>query len=275
MKKLLFSLPLLFVLVVGFTAEKILDDKLKSLLQQFKINKDAAEQSAFYSIMNKMYYIPNVTVLKDLALNDRVSIIQSIGNNVKEYTRTKEFIEKYNQLREERKPTPPEKPKTVKELKEEQKASLTNSIAETEKAKKNAAKDQQSMFDEIIASLKQQLNDIDNPEKTIYPPDMDEYLKQSYQMQLDDFDSKVAEWEIDYPINNPNNQIKKWINAFLEKTSDINFEAKTKQDKDGKIKFVDNEYEYKDSQWKLYYRAGKESVNAARTFAQNWLNELK
>ena len=69
--------------------------------------------------------------------------------------------------------------------------------------------------------------------------------------------------------------VKKWINTFLEKSADINFAAKTVKDKNGKLKFVDEEYEYKDSQWKLYYRAGKETVSAARTFAQGWLGELK
>jgi len=68
--------------------------------------------------------------------------------------------------------------------------------------------------------------------------------------------------------------IKKWINTFLEKSADVNFDAKTTKAKDGKIKFVDQQYEYKDSQWKLYYRAGKESLTAARTFAQNWIKEF-
>ena len=64
------------------------------------------------------------------------------------------------------------------------------------------------------------------------------------------------------------------INTFLEKSADVNFDAKTTKAKDGKIKFVDQQYEYKDSQWKLYYRAGKESLTAARTFAQNWIKEF-
>jgi len=274
MRKIIFILPLL-VLVLGFTAGHILDDKLKNLLQQFKIEEETAKSNIFYAVSGPSFYIPNVKTLKDLAVGDRISIIESMGKNIKEYVASKEFVEKYNQLREDRKPTPPETPKYTAELKDEARESLKNSIAETEKSKLQMAKDQQAMFDEIIASLKQQLADIDDPVKTMYKPEMDEYIKQGYEMQMDEYKNKVAEWETEYPLNNSKPMIKKWINVFLEKTADINFNAKTVKNKDGIIKFVDQEYEYKDSQWKLYYRAGKETVTAARTFAQNWLNELK
>jgi uncharacterized protein YaaR (DUF327 family) len=210
-----------------------------------------------------------------MAVGDRVSLIQSVGNNVKEYLSSKEFVEKYNGLRENRKPTPPEEPKYSTQLKEEHRTNLLNSIAETEKSKKQMAADQQAMFDDILNVYKQQLAEIDDPEKTMFKPEMDEYIKQGYQMQMDDYKNKMAEWEQEYPINKPNEMVKKWINTFLDKSADINFDAKLEKDKYGKMKFVDQQYEYKDSQWKLYFRAGKETVTAARTFAQNWLNELR
>lgn len=274
MKKIFFVLPLV-ILVLGFTAQRMFDDKLKSLLQQFKTNDDAAKTNIFYAVSGPSFYIPNVKVLKDVAVGDRVSVIQSMGKNVKEYVSSKEFADKYNQLREDRKPTPPEEPKYSAQLKDEQRTNLKNSIAETEISKSQMSKDQQGMFDEIIKMFKEQLAEIDDPEKTMFKPEMDEYIKESYQMQLDEHKTKIAEWENEYPKNNPNPMIKKWINTFLDKSSDINFDAKTQKGKNGLLKFVDQQYESKDSQWKLYYRAGRESVNAARTFAQSWINEFK
>ena len=274
MKKLFFFLPV-FIFILGFTTNKIIDDKLKNLLQQFNINEETAKSNIFYSVTGPSYYIPNVKMLKNLAVGDRISVIESMGKNIKEYTATKEFVEMYNQLREDRKPTPPEEPKYSAQLKEEARASFKNSIAETEKSKQQMPKDQQAMFDEIIAVYKQQLADIDDPEKTMYKPEMDEYIKQGYDMQMDDYKNKVAEWEAQYPSGNPKPMIKNWINTFLDKTADINFEAKTVKGKDGIFKFAEQEYEYKDSQWKLYYRAGKETVTAARKFAQSWLTDLK
>ncbi|HEX7357515.1 MAG TPA: hypothetical protein VF270_07410 [Ignavibacteriaceae bacterium] len=274
MKKILFTIPILF-LILGFTAGHIIDDKLKSLLQQFKVDEENAKSSILYAVSGPSFYLPNVKMLRDMAVGDRISVIESMGKNIKEYVMSKDFTKKYNQLREDRKPTAPEEPKYSQQLKNEAIESTKNSIAEMEKSKSQAAKDQQAMFDDIIKSLKQQLKDMDDPEKTMYKPEMDEYIKQGYQMQMDDYKSKITEWEKEYPVDNAKPMIKKWINTFLEKSADINFDAKTTKNKDGKLKFVDQQYEYKDSQWKLYYRAGKETVNAARTFAQNWLTELK
>lgn len=273
MKKTIFILPLL-VLVLGFTAGHIADENLQALLKQFKIEEGTAKSNIFYAVSGTSFYIPNVKVLRDLAIGDRVSAIESIGKNVKEYVASKEFVEKYNQLREDRKPTPPETPKYSAQLKEEQKESLTNSIAEMEKSKTQMAKDQQAMFDDIIKGLKDQLKEIDNPNSTMFTPEMDVYIKQGYDMQVENYNNEIKEWETEYPISDPKPMIKKWISVFLEKSGDINFSAATKKDSKGILKFVDKEYEYKDSQWKLYYRAGKESVTAARTFAQNWLKEF-
>lgn len=273
MKKLFIVLPLL-LLVVGFTAQRIIDDKLKNLIQQFKTDEDAAKTNIFYAVSGPSFYIPNVKVLKNLAVGDRVSLIQSIGTNVKEYINSKEFIAKYNHLREDRKPAPPEEPKYSAQLKEEQRTNLKNSITETEKSKTQMSKENQAMFDEILKMYKQQLAEIDDPDKTMFKPEMDEYIKQGHQMQLEDYNNKIAEWKNEYPENNPAPMIKKWINTFLEKSADINFDAKTVKGKDGMFKFVDQQYESKDSQWKLYYRSGKESVTTARKFAQTWLSEL-
>ena len=136
MKKLIFILPLL-VLVLGFTTGQLVDDKLKSLLQQFKTDEDAAKTNIFYAVSGPSFYIPNVKVLKALAVGDRVSTIEAMGKNIKEYVTSKEFITKYNQLREDRKPTPPDEPKYSAQLKEEQRTSLKNTITETEKNKTN------------------------------------------------------------------------------------------------------------------------------------------
>ena len=274
MKKVVFILPLLLI-VIGFTAGRMIDNKLAGLLQKFNMKEDAAKQSVFYAVSGSSFYIPNVKVIKALAVNDRITLIESIGNNIKEYVASKEFVERYNQLRENKKPTPPETPKYSAQLKEEQKESLTKSIAEMEKSKTQMAKDQQAMFDDAIKGLKDQLKEIDNPNSTMFTPEMDVYIKQGYDMQVDNYKNEVKEWETEYPINNPKPMIKKWVNTFLEKSADINFSAATKKDSKGILKFVDKEYEYKDNQWKLYYRAGKETVTAARTFAANWLSELK
>ncbi|MFZ1280882.1 MAG: hypothetical protein WAR59_08595, partial [Ignavibacteriaceae bacterium] len=70
MKKLLFILPLL-LLVLGFTAQRILDDKLKNLLQQFKTDEATAKTNLFYAVSGPSFYVPNVKMVRDMAVGDR------------------------------------------------------------------------------------------------------------------------------------------------------------------------------------------------------------
>jgi hypothetical protein len=68
--------------------------------------------------------------------------------------------------------------------------------------------------------------------------------------------------------------IKKWLTAFLESSNDVDFNAELAEASNGKQVFVNQNYERKSYMWKLCFRSGKETLETARTFAQNWLNEL-
>ena len=70
-------------------------------------------------------------------------------------------------------------------------------------------------------------------------------------------------------------RIKLVLQNFLATSADVDFTAKVYTDNTGKREFVNPEYEQKPSDWKFYYRVGKEPVLAARSFAQQWLTELK
>lgn len=273
MKKLFFLLPVL-IIVSGFITQKYIDDNLKKLLAQFKVSEDDVKSSVLYNITGLSYYIPNVKVLKSLALNDRAEMVELIGIRIKEYVNTQEFINKYNEFRETRKPNEPEKPKYSEELKEEQKASLSNSIKEMEANMKNLQADQKPMFEEVINQLKQQLKDIDDPEKSFYTPQTDNIIKQNYDQQLENYAVDLKMWNEDFPVNNPKPLIKKWLDRFLSNSKDIDFNAQLNTVKNKQV-FVNPEYERKDPQWKLYFRAGKEPVEAARKFASVWISELK
>jgi hypothetical protein len=67
--------------------------------------------------------------------------------------------------------------------------------------------------------------------------------------------------------------VKKRLQAFLEATKNVDFAAKLVK-KDKVMVFAKEEYENKDGNWKLAYRAGKEATEAARAFAQEWLKGL-
>lgn len=274
MKKLFLVFPVLIILA-GFYAGHIIDDRAKSLLQTIKLSEDKAKNKIFSDISSTSFYFPGIKELKSIASGERASQVEVVGKYVKDFTATEDFKKRYNEYRESTKPSPPEKPKTSAEFKAEYKADLQKSITEMKTNKSSAPADQQAMFDETIKMLEDQLQKIDNPNNPMFSPEMDTYSQMGYDQQLEQHKKDIAEWEAKYPINNPDPLIKTWLESFLEQSKDVDFSTQTAINERGRTQFVKQDYERKNNLWKLCYRAGKETTEAARKFAQAWLDKLK
>ena len=274
MKKLFVFIPFLLILS-GFIANRIIDEKMKQLLQKVGVSESYAQQMIFSECSGNYFNPPNLMAIKSYAAGDRAALVPLVGNYLKEVTSSPDFIKRYNEYRDKQKPKEPEKPKTMAQMKDEQRESFKKAIKDMEETKKKMPKDQQAMFDETIKSYQEQLKEIDDPNNPMFSKDMENMYQQGYQQQMTEYNSKLPEWNKEYPANNPKPMIKKWISSFLEKTANVDYSAKTATDQYGKEMFVNPKYEQKDYLWKMSYRAGKQPMDAARSFAQNWLNELK
>lgn len=73
---------------------------------------------------------------------------------------------------------------------------------------------------------------------------------------------------------NPKVQLGRRLRAFLDATEDVDFDAATQRAGSYTL-FVKQEYEAKPAEWKMCYRAGKETTEAIRAFARDWLAELE
>ncbi|CAG5002915.1 hypothetical protein DYBT9275_02997 [Dyadobacter sp. CECT 9275] len=73
---------------------------------------------------------------------------------------------------------------------------------------------------------------------------------------------------------NPKKILAAKLTEFLDKSKGVDFAAQTKEVNNRK-KFVNAAYETKSDIWKFCYRMGKTPTATARTFAQQWLTELK
>ena len=72
---------------------------------------------------------------------------------------------------------------------------------------------------------------------------------------------------------NPRVQLKSRLHGFLAATDDVDYAATTHAN--GSIRIFDRtEYESKPREWKMCYRAGRETAEAVRAFARDWLAEL-
>ena len=270
MKKIFF---LIAVLTFGFTISHLYDEKVKNILTQLKISQDQAEMTIFQNLSGPGFYIPATSELKKIAMGDRPSIVLIAANYIKEETSSQNFIKKYNEYRESRKPTPPEKPQTAAEMKENYKKSINEAITNMKQLIEQMP-EQKATFEETIKTYNDQLKEVDNPDNPMFSADMEKIMFDSYNQQMEAHKQEVAKWEEEYPLNNPKKMVKQWLNTFLESSNDIDFKAETKKLAGGSIVFVNQNYERKSPTWKLCFRAGKETVDATRTFAQKWLKEL-
>jgi hypothetical protein len=274
MKKLLFIVPFILILS-GFIANRIIDEKMKQLLQKIGVSESYAQQMIFSNCSGNYFNPPNLRTIKSYAAGDRTALVSLVGNYLKEVTSSPDFIKRYNEYCETQKPKEPEKPKTIAQMKEEQRETFKKAIKDMEETKNKMPKDQQAMFDETIKSYQEQLKEIDDPNNPMFSKDMENMYQQGYQQQMTEYKNKLADWNKEYPDNNPKPMIKKWISSFLEKTANVDYSAKTATDQYGRELFINQKYEQKDNLWKMSYRAGKQPMEAARSFAQSWLNELK
>jgi len=246
----------------------------EEFLKKLGISEPMAKELIWSSFSGMYLSHPGGARLRKVPLSERGGLTVEIAKYAKEYTRTEDFKKKYLEYRENNKPTSPEKPKPMAEQMKEQKEQMEKSIKETEAAIASMPADQRAGMKEVVASLKEQLKSYDDPNNPMLNPEIDQMMKQSYDAEMAEYNNKLAQWEKKNPLT-PNVMIKAWLTEFLEISKDVDFNAELVTVEDGKKLFAKTEYERKPDTWKMCFRAGKETVEAGRSYAIQWLDELK
>lgn len=259
----------LFVLISAFKAFDSASDTLKKL----GIPEEIANDCIWSSFSGGYLSTPNMAKLKLMPVAERRGAVQEIGEYAKAYTRSEDFKKKYLEYREGQKPKEPEPPKTMAEQRKEQKEQMQKTIAETEANMKSMPADQQKTMEGILTMFKEQLKTIDDPKNPMFSPDMEKMLNQSHAAQMEEYKKKLDKWGKEYPVT-PNGMINRWLTEFLDISKDVDFNAKLVAGDGGRKSFANKEYERKPDSWKMCFRAGKETVEAGRSFAKQWLQEL-
>jgi hypothetical protein len=86
-------------------------------------------------------------------------------------------------------------------------------------------------------------------------------------------DLAMQELDKTYPAD-PRALVAMRLRRFLDVTRDVDYGA-APVEKGTKRVFADPALEARPAEWKLAFRAGKPATDAARTFAQKWLNDLQ
>ncbi len=260
---------LLAVVVEYVSIARSADD----FLQQLGLTSQSARDYVNTSVLRGYFSYPSGPKIKQVPLDRRAVMVGEIGAFAKAYTQSEEFRKKYAEYRNSLKPRAPEAPKPAAQQKAEYRATLEKGIAEGEKNLKSAPASIQDTLKQVIEMQKKQLAALDDPKNPMFSKDMDAMQQQGYQTQMEEYKKRLALWEKENPPT-PNLLVQKGLRKFLDTSKDVDFSAALNSGSYGKKVFANPDYERKPSEWKLCYRAGKETVQAARAFAQQWLEEL-
>ena len=254
----------------GFSMLKSANDVLK----QVGISEDEAENFVWWNLSGEAFSYPNSRELKQKPVSERTALVRDICAFAKSYSESEEFRKEYLENREGSKPRPPEKPEPVEEMRSRLKKEGEASIKEMEKSIAQMPAEHQEMMKASVEMMKEQVKSYDDPNNPMFSKDMEQMMMQGYEAQLSQYKTELAEWEKNNPTD-PKFIVKKRLEKFMEETKDVDFNAKLVEGEYGKTVFAKREHEMKSANWKLCFRAGKESVDAARASVKDWLDGLK
>jgi hypothetical protein len=261
-------LAILSLFLFSFTvADKYADEFLK----QLGISKLDANQKISNTLLGSSIDAYGLRNAKNIALGNRTAVTKELLQYVKKQATSAAFIKEYNTMREKKKPELMTT-RTPEEFHKESIEQQRKAVADMEAIVKNANSSLKPSYEKMLADGKKQLKETEDPNNKI----MKRY-RQNYEASVKFAQSgnerMLKEWEAQYPANHMI-YIKQRLEQFMAESADIDFSAQTFE-KNGKKYFSNKAYESKGSRWKMGFRAGKEVIEPARAFVQQWIAEIK
>jgi hypothetical protein len=245
-----------------------LDDFWKQLGMTREQGTDGVKQS----FLNGYLYYYGARNFKNIALNNRPAIARDLCQYTKQYVNSPSFKKEYEQMRVAAKPVEPEnKVRGKEEIRKEKIAETEESIRKTEATIKQMGADMAKIMQPTLQVMKKTLVDYKDPNSKYIEA---YYLgeKNENESRLRSYKERYARWEKEYPADY-RDKVRERLHKFLELAATVDFNAELKQ-VGNKKKFVNPAYEAKSYDWKQVYRAGKEVIEPARQFAEQWIAEL-
>lgn len=238
-------------------------------LQQLGIKSADASHEVVSSFINGNVSTYRVAAaMRKAAPAARAAMVEQGLVWTKAYVDSPQFAKDYAAMRDESKPQKEEKPSIDDELK----ARREQRLADMEEAKKNLAempKEYRAAAEAGLKAAEESMKQLDTAE---YRKMEREGLVMERKADEERYQQELADWSESNPAD-PQVLVKQRLQEFLEATKDVDFDAELVT-KYGKQRFVDPDYESKPGDWKLAYRAGKETTEKARAFAKSWLAEV-
>jgi hypothetical protein len=252
----------------SFRAHKTWGD----FLGQLGITRADANQKISNSLLGGFIDAYGLKNARNIASGNRSAVMKDLLQYTKEYVNGAAFVKAYASLRESNKPEPVKAPETPEEMRNNMIRYAEESIASTEENLKKASPEIRPIFEEALKAAKENLKqarDPQNPGIKSYAENYEE-MKKSFAASNE---TRLQEWSSEYPENHLL-FVKQRLQQFMEETKDIDFAAQTIE-KNNRTVFANPAYERKSNRWKMAFRAGREVIEPARAFVQQWISGIK
>ncbi len=264
----LLAATLFTALIMSFTAKKILTD----VWQQLGISKEKGLRNIEESFMNGYFHYYGAEKAKTILSGNRAAIAKDLMTYTRQQISSETFKKQYELERKNAKPAAyATQLKTKEEIRKEKIEETEKSIRETEANFKTMKPDMVKALQPMMEMLKNNLKDYKDPNSS-----MIELFYQSEVLGKESnersYEESLKNWEKEYPADY-REFVKRRLQKFVDLAKTVDFSAELKV-VNGKKKFVNPTYEAKPYDWKQIYRAGKEVIEPAIAFAQQWIQEL-
>ncbi len=250
------------------------DDESTQLLKKLGVPEEDARDYVWLDFSHAIFSYPRTDQILAIAKGDRPAVVKGLVEFAKAYTQSEDFRKRYETFRQAKKPEPPDPQKSMYQLRQEQKEQLKRNLDEVESGAKNAPPEMKEQYDKLIDNLRASVKSVDDPNNPMFSPELEKALQQEYDVQLANHRNDSLEWARRWPAE-PKPMLARGLKKFLDVSSNVDYNAALVRDKSGFMFFANPDYERKPPEWKVCYRAGKATVEAARTAAGKWLTELE
>ena len=235
------------------------------------ISEGRAKEAVFDSFMADAVSIAGKpAAFTAMAPAARVALVNFTLTLARTFVESDDFKRRYADHREANGPDPLPEEQTADSILAKQRAGFENQVAEMRKLFDQITPEQRVTLEEGWKQMRDQMTAMEQGERR---QQIDAMLKEQRAGQVQARDEAQKAFDQRFPAD-PRALVALRLRHFLEVTNDVAYDAQL-VDKDKKKVFADAALEAKPAEWKMAFRAGKPATDAARTFAQKWVNELQ
>ena len=235
------------------------------------ISEGRAKEAVFDSFMSDAVSIAGKpAAFTAMAPAARVALVNFALTLARTFVESDEFKRRYADHRDANGPEPLPEAQTADAIFAKQRAGFENQVTEMRKLFDQITPEQRATLEAGWTDMRRQLDEMEKGDRR---KEIEGLLKDQRDELIRQRSAAMIEFEKTYPAD-PRVLVALRLRRFLDVTKDIDFTAQVVEK--GKVRvFANDALEAKPAEWKMCFRAGKPSTDAARAFAQKWLNDLQ